>query len=123
MQTRLREDGLIDLLCDAKGVPLNFLLSTGQHSDIRYAQTLLDQVRLPSAHRDRPRSRCRQLLADKRYDAEDLRRYCDRRGIRPVIPQRKGVRKPKPGRPRTLNKPSYRKRNIIERLFGWLKFC
>ncbi|GAB0147337.1 hypothetical protein McPS_00770 [Marichromatium sp. PS1] len=41
--------------------------------------------------------------ADKGYDADDLRRYCDRRGIRPVIPQRKGVRKPKPGRPRTLN--------------------
>ncbi|RNE88635.1 hypothetical protein EBL84_15270 [Marichromatium sp. AB31] len=43
--------------------------------------------------------------------------------MRPVIPQRQGVRKPKPGRPRALNKPSYRKRNVIERLFGWLKSC
>lgn len=35
----------IHLLCDAKGVPLSFLLSPGQHSGTRHAQPLLDQVR------------------------------------------------------------------------------
>ncbi|MBK1656397.1 MULTISPECIES: IS5 family transposase [Allochromatium] len=113
----------IHLLCDAKGVPLSFLLSPGQHSDIGYAQPLLDQVRLPSARPGRPRTRGRQLLADKGYDADGLRHYCDRRGIRPVIPQRQGVRKPKPGRPRTFSATRYRQRNVIERLFGWLKSC
>jgi len=64
-----------------------------------------------------------ELIADKGYDADDLRHYGDRRAIRPVIPQRQGVRKPKPGRPRTFSTTRYRQRNVIERLFGWLKSC
>lgn len=63
----------IHMLCDAKGVPLNFLLSGGQASDIAYAQPLLDTAHIPSL-RGRPRKRCRWLLADKGYDAEALRR-------------------------------------------------
>lgn len=61
------------MLCDANGVPLNFLLSGGQASDIAYAQPLLDNAYIPSL-RGRPRKRCRWLLADKGYDAEALRR-------------------------------------------------
>ena len=30
-------------------------------------------------------------------------------------------RKPKPGVPRLFDRPKYRQRNIIERMFGWLK--
>lgn len=30
-------------------------------------------------------------------------------------------RKPKPGLPRLFDRPKYRQRNIIERIFGWLK--
>jgi hypothetical protein len=30
-------------------------------------------------------------------------------------------RKLKPGLPRLLDQPKYRKHNIIERMFGWLK--
>lgn len=29
-------------------------------------------------------------------------------------------RKPKPGLPRLFDRPKYRQRNIIERMFGWL---
>lgn len=75
------------MLCDANGVPLRFLLSGGQASDITYAQSLLDEAYIPSL-RGRPRKRCRWLLADKGYDAEALRRYCDRYRIQPVIPLR-----------------------------------
>ena len=32
------------MLCDANGVPLKFLLSGGQASDIAYAQPLLDEA-------------------------------------------------------------------------------
>ena len=69
----------------------------------------------------RPRKRCRKLVADKGYDAEPLRQYCDRYRMQPVIPYRAMKRKPKPGLPRLLDKPKYRDRNAIERLFGWLK--
>ncbi len=35
------------MVCDANGVPLRFMLSPGQASDITHAQPLLDQVRIP----------------------------------------------------------------------------
>jgi len=108
------------MLCDANGVPLKFLLSGGQASDIAYAQPLLDEAYIPSL-RGRPRKRCRWLLADKGYDAEALRRYCDRYRMQPVTPLRSMKRKPKPGLPRLFDRPKYRQRNIIERMFGWLK--
>ncbi|ANF86295.1 transposase IS4 family protein [Pseudomonas antarctica] len=108
------------MLCDANGVPLRFLLSGGQASDIAYAQPLLDEAYIPSLS-GRPRKRCRWLLADKGYDAEALRRYCDRYRMQPAIPLRDMKRKPRPGLPRLFDRPKYRQRNIIERMFGWLK--
>lgn len=108
------------MLCNANGVPLRFLLSGGQASDIAYAQPLLDKACIPSQH-GRPRKRCRCLLADKGYDAEALRLYRDRYRMQPVIPLRDMKRKPKPGLPRLFDRPKYRQRNIIERMFGWLK--
>ena len=109
------------MLCDANGTPLRFLLSGGQASDITYAKPLLDDVSIPSSQRGRPRKRCKWLLADKGYDAEALRHYCDQYRMQPVIPMRSMNRKPKPGLPRLFDRPKYRQRNIIERMFGWLK--
>lgn len=111
----------IHMLCDANGTPLRFLLSGSQASDISYAQPLLDEVSIPSNQRGRPRKRCKWLLADKGYDAEALRLYCDQYRMQPVIPLRSMKRKPKPGLPRLFDRPKYRQRNIIERMFGWLK--
>lgn len=109
------------MLCDANGTPLRFLLYGGQASDISYAQPLLDEVSIPSSQRGRHRKRCKWSLADKSYDAEALRRYCDQYQMQPVIPLRSMKRKPKPGLPRLFDRPKYRQRNIIERMFGWLK--
>ncbi|HDS0960209.1 MULTISPECIES: IS5 family transposase [Pseudomonas] len=111
----------IHMLCDANGTPLRFLLSGSQASDISYAQPLLDEVSIPSNQRGRPRKRCKWLLADKGYDAEALRLYCDQYRMQPVIPLRSMKRKPKPRLPRLFDRPKYRQRNIIERMFGWLK--
>ncbi len=66
--------------------------------------------------RGRPRKRCRWLLADKGYDADALRRYCDRYRMQPVIPLRAMKRKPKPGLPRLFDRSKYRQRNVIERI-------
>lgn len=46
----------IHMLCDANGVPLHFLLSVGQASDIAYVQPLLDEAYIPSL-RGCPRKR------------------------------------------------------------------
>ncbi|WP_411015794.1 transposase, partial [Salmonella sp. s28719] len=91
------------MVSDARGVPLHFTLSGGQASDISHAQPLLDGVQVPTGW-GRPRKRCRKLVADKGYDAESLRRYCDRYRMQPVIPYRTMKRKPKPGLPRLFDK-------------------
>jgi len=110
----------IHMLCDANGVPLRFLLSGGQASDISCTQSLPEGVSTPPAGRGRSRKR-KWLLANKGYDAEALRRYCDRCRIQPVIPIRSMKRKPKPALPRLFDRPKYRQRNVIERMFGWLR--
>lgn len=52
---------------------------------------------------------------------QGLRRYFDHYRVQPVIPLRSIKRKPKPGLPKLFDQPKYRQRNIIERMFGWLK--
>ncbi len=93
------------------------MLSPGQDADSRYFMPLLEQISLPGGQ-GRPRKRCRYVLADKGYDSQPLRQYCDRYGMRPIIPLRQMHRKPRPGLPRLFDKPQYKKRNAIERLFS-----
>lgn len=85
----------IHMVCDANGMPLHFRLSRGQASDISHAQPLLDAVRI-AGKPGGPRKRSRWLLADKGYDAEHLRQYCDRYRMQPVVPLRAMPRKPRP---------------------------
>lgn len=109
------------LICDTNGVPLSFLLSPSQHVDSRYLVPVMEQIRLPG-HTGRPRKRCRHLLADRGYDSDRLLRSCDRYEIRPTIRHRKKMhRRPKPELPRLFERPRYRRRYLIERLFGWMK--
>ncbi len=64
-------------------------------------------------HRLKPAKR---LIADKAYDADRLRDFLGRQGIEAVIPGRAARNVVYP-----LNRDAYRRRNIIERMFGWLK--
>jgi transposase len=58
----------------------------------------------------------RRLIADKAYDADRLREWLASRGVEAVIPARATRASVYP-----INKPAYRRRNIIERMFGRLK--
>jgi transposase len=58
----------------------------------------------------------RRLIADKAYDADCLREWLVSRGIEAVIPARATRASVYP-----INKAAYRRRNIIERMFGRLK--
>ncbi|QEU26813.1 transposase (plasmid) [Pseudomonas luteola] len=107
----------LHLVCDTQGISLSLTVSPGHHSDSRYFSTVLDKVCLPSS-RGRPIKRCRTVLADKGYDSEALRQYCDRFRIKPIIPLCQMHRRPKKGLPRLFDRPAYCKRNAIERLFG-----
>ncbi len=64
------------------------MLSPGEQVDARYFMRLLDQISL-SGSKGRPRKRCRYVLANKGYDSQVLRQYCDRSGMQPIIPLRK----------------------------------
>lgn len=80
----------------------------------------MEQVRLHGPA-GRSRKRCRYVVADKGYDSDVLRRYCDRHRIKPVIGNRKMHRTLRPGLPRGFDKPKYRQRHIIGSHFGWVK--
>ena len=108
----------LHLVVDSHGIPLAAALSAGQAHESRYVEPVLRAVRLrrPRGRGGPARTRPRRLAGDKGYSYPTVRRYLRRRGIRAVIPTRKDQR-PNP----RFDKPTYRRRNIIERLVGWLK--
>lgn len=93
-------------VCDAKGRPIILLLTEGQTSDYRGAATMLPA--LPNA--------TRTLIGDKGYDGDRLRDAIRARGIKPCIPPRKGRKSPA-----TYCRWTYKRRNVVERMFGRLK--
>lgn len=99
-------------------------MGPGQQHDSQGILPLLAKVRLKTTvGAGRPRVRPELLVADRGYDARSLRCYLRKRGIGHVIPQRretKGQRRRK-GRPPKFCAQSYKSRNVIERLVGWLK--
>lgn len=112
----------IHILCDAKGIPLHFHLSAGQVHDSKMLDTIMmgasewlydehgAEIAWPL-----------KLAGDKGYRADWIDEYLLELDIQPVIPSRKGEDRSK--RPVCFDKPAYRKRNIVERLIGWLKEC
>jgi transposase len=65
----------------------------------------------------RPRTRLKELVADKGYDSGPLRCRLRSRGIKPCIPERRG-KKPRPGR--KVDLAGYRQRWKVERTYAWL---
>jgi transposase len=58
----------------------------------------------------------KRLIGDKAYDVDSLRRWLKARRIKAVIPSSATRTGPDP-----LDRIAYRRRNLIERLFGRLK--
>lgn len=61
-------------------------------------------------------ARPKPLLADKASDADSLRKWLKQNKIKPVIPSTASRHKPYP-----LDRRAYKRRNVIEKLFGRLK--
>jgi transposase len=93
-------------------------LTPGEKSECQQVACVLQHVRLPRAagHAGRPRTRPRALAGDKGYSFPTVRRYLRQRGIRAVIPTRSNQRAHS-----QFDRQTYRRRNIIERVVGWLK--
>ncbi|MEZ6927592.1 MULTISPECIES: IS5 family transposase [unclassified Aeromonas] len=110
----------IHLVTDGNGLPLGFCLSPGQSAEIRYATSALAMARIPTSS-GRYRTRPTHLAADKAYSSRALRAELRRRKIKAVIPQRSDQQRHHKGRSLVLDKARYRRRNVVERCFGWLK--
>jgi transposase len=82
----------------------------------------MEQVAIPRAS-GRIRRRPRRLAADRAYDAQRIRHWLRRHGIKPVIPPKRRPGHRKRGRPVTYDRTQYRRRSTIEQCVGWLKEC
>lgn len=75
----------------------------------------------------RPRTTPELVLADRAYSSRAIRTHLRRRGIRAVIPEpvdQQNNRKRRGragGRPRTLDRQTYKQRNTVERCINKLK--
>ena len=95
----------IHALADAKGRLIAILLTGGEAHDCPVAERLIDRVE---------EAEC--MLGDKAYDSAELRQKLDRRGTKPVIPNRSNRK-----RPFRFSKRLYKLRWRIECAFNRLK--
>lgn len=85
------------------GQPIRFSLTGGEQHDVTEAETLLEDL---SAD---------YVICDKAFDSDPLRKNIRRRGAKPVIPSRTGIRR------RRYDREKYKLRNVIERFFNRVK--
>lgn len=110
----------IHILCDGNGLPLHFHLSAGQ----THESAVLDEVLIGADQRllDEDGERIAWPFAvggDKGYRADWIDEYLLDLEIEPVIPSK--ANEDRDARPVVFDKEAYRRRNIVERLIGWLK--
>ena len=106
----------IHLRCDGKGRPLVLHLTGGERHDQAGFKALLSGLTIKRPQRGRPRSRPRELVADRGYTGAPIRQELKRRGIRAVIPTRSTEK-----RRLMLDRAAYAQRNRVERLINRLK--
>lgn len=110
----------IHLLCDGNGLPLHFQLTAGQ----THEAAVLDELLVGADERlvDEDGEGIAWPVAlggDKGYRAAWIDEYLLELGIEPVIPSKEN--EDRDARPVPFDKQAYRRRNIVERLIGWLK--
>ena len=106
----------VHLVCDSTGVVLAVVVTPGQRHESQAFADVMGRARRP--RRAGRRRWPAKAAADKGYSYPGVRRWLWRRHIEAVIP----TRKDQPRDP-AFDKASYRQRNIIERVVGWLKEC
>jgi transposase len=122
-KTNVGKGSKVMIVADGHGLPIGLHVASAQPHESTLAEATLATVKVPR-RRGRPRTRPRELVADKAYDSQALRRYLRRRGSKPTIPTfaRRLRRQPKRGRPIRTG-PNYRQRWKVERCFGWMDNC
>jgi len=94
----------INVIVDALGNPLKFILSPGQQHGIKAVPSLIEGI-----------EGC-DVLADKAYDDDKFIEAIEDQGCKAVIPPRKNRKEP-----REYDKDVYKERHLIECFFGKIK--
>ena len=102
------------LVVEEQGIPLGLWVIPGQRHESTAFEALMAHVLLP--RRRGQRFWPQKLGGDKGFSYPHIRGWLKRRRIEAVIPTRKDQPRIEP-----FDKASYRLRNIIERVVGWLK--
>lgn len=110
------------LATDGNGLPIGLLVTSATPHESVLAKPTLETIAVPQK-RGRPKTRPREVVADKAYDSRSLRDWLKRRGIKVVVPhfERRKRKKPKRGRPFAAPTLIYKSRWKIERTFAWLQ--
>ncbi|MEM7641659.1 MAG: transposase [Pseudomonadota bacterium] len=90
---------------DNRGRPVAAAITPGNMTDIKMALPLLEDL-----------TPTRRFLVDKAYHIDGLRNWRQTRHVKTVLPSN-AMRK----KPYRLHKTAYRRRNVIERMSGYLK--
>ena len=107
------------MVTEGNGLPLAFLVTAANVSEVTVGLKAVDRVRVPRPQ-GRPKKRPASLGADRSYDSVYFRHELRRRRIQPSIPQRQWPnRLRKPGRPPETREVS-KFRWKVERSHGWL---
>lgn len=110
----------IHILCNAEGHPLHFELSAGQvHDSAMLDELVVGADKALVDEDDVPMAWPLKLAGDKGYRAAWIDAYVLSLDITPVIPSK--ANEDRGTRPVAFDKAAYQRRNIVERLIGWLK--
>lgn len=112
----------VHLICDATGCPIHFEVTAGQaHENTSLIDLLnnIDNGMIDSS--GEPVAWPVAIAGDKGYRAEWIDEMFLEMEITPVIPSK--TNEDRDARMVEFDKDSYRQRNIVERLIGWLKEC
>jgi transposase len=104
------------LVADGRGRLLAVWVTAGQRHESKGFAEVMGRARRPR-QAGRPRWPERGA-GDKGYSYPGVRSWLRRHHIRPVIPTRRDQ-----PRDEGFEKETYRRRNIIERVVGWFKWC
>lgn len=104
------------MICDKNGLPIAVEITAGQVHESPRLISLVDTIKVPTS--GAPKRRPEKLVGDKGCSSDANRQGLKARKITPVIAHRDN----ESGRDEeTFDRESYRERNIIERLIGWMK--
>ncbi len=103
----------LHVLCDAQGTLLSLTATGGQRHESTEFENLLANCEL-GLHRYEQRPDA--LAGDKGYSSNEIRNSLQRRCIEPIIASRSNET-----RSDGFDRETYRRRNVVERLIGWLK--